>query len=128
MSHYEKRLESDLNRIREFLVAVAGQVESALKDSIHALMTGNEILAHATALGDKPVNRAIRELDKQCHGFIALHLPSAGHLRFVSSVMRIGIELERIGDYAVTIGRESVQLEKPPEGGLGRSAGEPLRP
>ncbi len=120
MSHYEQRLESDLSRIRETMATVATQVQSALKDSIHALMTGNDQLAHAAYPGDQPINRAIRELDKQCHGFIALHLPSAGHLRFVSSVMRIGIELERIGDYAVTIGRESVQLENPPEGILGR--------
>ncbi len=120
MSHYEQRLENDLNRIRESLISIAGQVETALKDSVHALMTGNDKLAHATALGDKPINRAIRELDRQCHGFVALHLPSAGHLRFVSSVMRMGIELERVGDYAVTISRESVQLGKPPEGIIAR--------
>ena len=38
-----------------------------------------------------------------CHSFVARHLPSAGHLRFVSSVLRLNVALERIGDYAVAI-------------------------
>lgn len=29
----------------------------------------------------------MREIDRQCHGFIALHLPSAGHLRLLSSII-----------------------------------------
>lgn len=120
MSHYEERLETDLKRIRERLSGVGSHVEAALKDAVHALLTGNGTLAYATVLGDHPINRDVRRLDKLCHGFIALHLPSAGHLRLISSVMRIGIALERIGDYAVTICRESVQLPRPPEGALAR--------
>jgi len=50
------------------------------------------------------------ELDRLCHAFVARHLPSAGHLRFVSSVMRLTIGLERIGDYAATISRTAAQL------------------
>ena len=45
---------------------------------------------------------------------LARHLPSAGHLRFVSSVLRIDLELERIGHYAATICREALQLEQRP--------------
>lgn len=120
MSHYEERLENDLNRIRDSLAVVAGQVEDAVKDAVHALLTGNEKLAYATVIGDHTINRAVRRLDKQCFGFVALHLPSAGHLRLISSVMRIGIALERIADYGVTICRESVQLPRPPDGALAR--------
>ena len=54
-----------------------------------ALLTLDRDLAYATVLGDKPINREIRELDRLCHAFVARHLPSAGHLRFVSSVLRL---------------------------------------
>ena len=120
MTHYEERLEKDLTRIREGVSAVAGQVEDALKSGVHALLTGNQKLANATVLGDAPINRAVRDIDRMCHAFIALHLPPAGHLRLISAVIRVAIELERIGDYAVTIGRESVQLSRPPEGIVAR--------
>jgi len=46
--------------------------------------------------------------------FIARHLPSARHLRFVSGVLRIITMLERVGDYAETISRASLQLSQPP--------------
>jgi len=116
MSHYEQRLEQDLNQIREQVAEVAEQVEIGLKDAMHALLSGNHKMAYATILGDLPINRRVRQIDQLCHSFIALHLPSAGHLRLISSIIRTNIELERIGDYAVTICRESVQMSQPPQG------------
>jgi phosphate transport system protein len=118
MSHYERRLENDLKDIRTQVATMADLVETALRNAMHALHTGNTKLAAATVLGDHPVNRLMREVDAMCHKFIAVHLPSAGHLRFLSSVIRANIELERIGDYAVTISREVLQLSEPPSGPL----------
>jgi len=118
MSHYEERLERDLTRIRKRVAEMAGQVETAVKNAMHALQTGNNKLAAATVLADHPINRTMREIDRLCHGFIALHLPSAGHLRLLSSIIRANIELERIGDYAVTIAREALQLSEPPRGSM----------
>lgn len=89
-------------------------MDDALGMAVHALLTGNRALANETVLNDLPINRVVRELDAQCHIFVARHLPSAGHLRFVSSVMRLNVILERVGDYAVTIAREAEQLGKPP--------------
>jgi phosphate transport system protein len=120
MSHYEARLERDLDRLKHDLSALADQVQDALKDAVHALLSGNREQAYQCILGDLPINRSFRKLDRACHAFIAVHLPSAGHLRWVSSVMRSNIALERIGDYAVTICRESVQLPKAPDGILAR--------
>ncbi len=120
MSQYEERLERDLDHIRRTLADLAEAVQTALESASLALFSGDRELAYGVCLADHPINRASRELDRICHGFIAVHLPSAGHLRFVSSVMRVNIELERIGDYAVTISRESAQLDGPaidPTGG-----------
>ena len=114
MSHFEERLQSDLEAIRAGIREVSDAIGVALKDAVHSLVVGDRALAAETILGDLPINRAVRELDRKCHAFVALHLPSAGHLRFVSSVLRLNVALERIGDYAVTICREMVQLSAPP--------------
>ena len=115
MSHYEERLETDLENIRGEVSGLANQVKGAVKDSIHALLTNNQDLASTTILGDGPINRKMREIDTLCHRFIAVHLPSAGHLRLMSSVIRINIILERIGDYAVTISRELQRIHGAPD-------------
>lgn len=120
MTHYEERLEKDLGRIRSRVATMGELVQSSLKNAIHALLTGNRKLASATILSDMPINRLMREIDQLCHRFIAVHLPSAGHLRLISSIIRTNIELERIGDYAVTICRESAQLSRPPRGILAK--------
>lgn len=116
MSHYQERLEKDLEEIRSRTAAVGASVEAAFRQAIHAVLIEDSDLSSRIVLGDLPINREVRELDRLCHAFVARHLPSAGHLRFVSSALRMHIALERIGDYAVAIAREQVQLSgSPPE-------------
>jgi phosphate transport system protein len=120
MSHYEERLENDLGKIRSEVSQLASWVEVAINNSVHALLSGDDELASATILGDGPINRKMREIDALCHQFVAVHLPSGRHLRLISSVIRINIILERIGDYAVTISRELQQLNMALDEGIAR--------
>ncbi len=114
MSHYEVRLENDLERIVNNVRQLGDQVESGLALASKALLTNDDDLASKVILGDMPINREVRALDRLCHVFVARHLPSAGHLRFVSSVLRLNVGIERTGDYAATIAREAAQLDGPP--------------
>ena len=116
MTIYEERLAHDLDQIHTQLVEVALDVQKALEHSLNAVLTWDKKLANETILGDLAINRSIREIDARCHAFVARHLPSAGHLRFVSSVLRLTIEIERIGDYAATICRACVQLSDKADG------------
>jgi phosphate transport system protein len=118
MSHLEERLEHDLNEIRDQIANMGSSVEQALDGAFRALHTSDDKLAFTTILSDLPINRLMRRIDHLCHAFIAVHLPSAGHLRLISSVIRANIILERIGDYAVTIAREAVQLGEAPEASI----------
>jgi phosphate transport system protein len=120
MSILEERLFQDQRQLRDKVAAQAEAVEQAVGNAIHSLQTGNKKLAYATILNDYPINRTMREIDRLCHRFIAVHLPSSTYLRLISSVIRVNIELERIGDYAVIIAREGVQMSSPPADVLGR--------
>lgn len=114
MTHYEERLENDLTRVRDAVDSLAQKVLQALRDAMRSVLEGDTDIAHATVIGDHPINRDSREIDRFCHAFIARHLPGAGHLRLMSSIIRTNVALERIGDYAVTISREALQLSEPP--------------
>ena len=118
MSHLEERMEADLNAIRDWVWKIGDDVENALHEAKKTLVLRDKELAYRIILGDHPINRASRRCDRMCHRFIAVHLPSAGLMRLISSVIRANIELERVGDYAVTISREALQLSEPPSGSM----------
>jgi len=120
MTHYEERMEQDLDEIRSEVRKVIGRVEEQIRDAVRSLLEYDTDLANEVILGDRRVNRLIRRIDRLCHAFIVRHAPSAGHLRYVSAVLRFDIALERVGDYAGTIGREVVQLSGPPPARVAR--------
>lgn len=116
MSLLEKRLANDLQDIQQGILRLGRSVHKALSLAAEGLLSGNRTLSYQTMLGDHPINREVDALNLKCHRFIAKHLPSAGHLRFISSSLRIIILVERLGDYAVTISREATQLDTGLEG------------
>jgi phosphate transport system protein len=120
VSHYEQRVQADLDRIRDRVRAVGEAVHQNVENACHALLELDRRRAAETIIADMPVNRAIRDIDRLCHAFVVRHVPSAGILRFISSVLRLTIAVERVGDYAATIAREVVQLSAPPPPAVAR--------
>lgn len=95
---------------------VGTHLVTIIDNACHSVLNLDRGLSAETVIGDFVINRKTREIDRLCHAFVARHLPSAGHLRYVSSVLRLNIALERIGDYAATISRTAAQLsEQPPK-------------
>jgi phosphate transport system protein len=113
-THYEERLQKDLQWIQDLVGIIGAAITKAIDDAVRSVMVLDKDLAAATVIGDYTINRQTRELDRLCHAFVARHLPSAGHLRYVSAVLRLNIALERIGDYAATISRTAAQLSTLP--------------
>jgi phosphate transport system protein len=113
MSHFEERMESDLRAIRNRVWKMGEAVETALHNAKKVLILRDAELAYKTVLEDHPINRESREIDRLCHTFIARHLPGAGPLREMAATSRVNVTLERVGDYAVTICREALQITVP---------------
>ena len=116
MSHYEERLSADTDRLMAKISDLAGRVDAGLRSAVRALEQEDRDLAYDTILRDGPINRLTEAVEAESHRFMAKHLPSGAHLRFVSSAMRIAILLERMGDYAVTICRHAATLNVPLKG------------
>lgn len=113
MSHFEERMQADLNIIRDRLWKIGEDVDAALHSAKKVMILRDSEIAYQTVLGDYPINRESRECDRLCHTFIARHLPGAGPLREMAATARVNVALERIGDYAVTISREALQVTSP---------------
>jgi len=89
---------------------MAGLVESALELSLRALVARDRQLAYSVILRDQYIDELETELNRLTLEFLARHQPVAGHLRFAFAAIQINKELERIGDYAESVARQTLVI------------------
>ena len=111
----ETHFQGELNRLKMQLLTMAGLVEKAISNAVKALVTRDTNLAEKTIADDDKVNQLELQIDEECLRLLALHQPMAADLRFITSAMRINVELERIGDLAVNIAERAVSLNQEPQ-------------
>jgi len=109
-THLEQSLQRDIDRIRSKVKTMGELAEMALRDCVQALRERNRQLAYTVILRDKRIDEMEKEVDRLCLEFLVRQQPVAGHLRFAYSTIRINLELERVGDYAESIARQSLKL------------------
>jgi phosphate transport system protein len=106
----EAFLQQDIQRIRSRVREMAKSVRQALLDCSEALFERKGALAYSVILRDQKIDDLEQEVDRLCLEFLVRQQPVAGALRFVYATIKINQELERIGDYAESIARESLTL------------------
>ncbi len=111
----ETHFQQELNKLKENLLKIAGLAEQAISNAVEALVQRNMSLAEKTIKEDEKINQMEILIDEWCLKLLALYQPMAADLRFITSAMRINIELERIGDLAVNIAERVISLNQEPQ-------------
>lgn len=107
--------EGDLEALKHRLLHMGSLVEDLSNKALVALMERRVELARAVLEGDAAVNALQIEIDDRCLKMLALQQPMATDLRLITSAMKMGADLERIGDQAVNIAETALRLlETPP--------------
>jgi phosphate transport system protein len=114
MDHH-RHLDDELNELRDRVLLLGGEVESALQKAMASLLDRDSELARTVLSHDDDVDRIEVEIDRQCIDIIALRQPAARDLRFVISVAKMAPVLERIADHACNIARAAIDLNNEPE-------------
>ncbi|HEX2641620.1 MAG TPA: phosphate signaling complex protein PhoU [Thermoanaerobaculia bacterium] len=111
----ERRLDHDLDRVRQTLLRMGGVVEGMVAKATQALLERQTPLSVEVIQTDHEVDQLEIEIDEACHLILGTKQPTASDLRFLVAVMKINSDLERIGDSAVNIAQSVEQLnEQPP--------------
>jgi phosphate transport system protein len=110
----ERHFDEELIELRKKLLRMASLVEESIALSIEGLKVQKEELAQQVLGREEDVNLLDIEIDEACLRLLALRQPMAGDLRFITSAMKIGSELERMGDLAVNIAERTIALLKAP--------------
>src|SRR6476619_6015466 len=110
-----RHLDDELNSLRDRVLLLGGETESALDRAMLALVERDSELARQVLDNDDRVDQLEVEIDRQCIEIIALRQPAARDLRFVISVAKMAPVLERIADHACNIARAAIDLNNEPE-------------
>ena len=109
-----RRIDRELDHLRDRLLLLGGETERALQRAIYALVERDSETAKAVLKDDDIVDNLEVEIDRLCVDIIALRQPAARDLRFVISVAKITPILERIADHACNIARAVLDLNDEP--------------
>ncbi len=109
-AHVDKQYEAELSQVRDSLVRMGAKVETFLSDAIRALETRDGELAARVIARDRELNELEMDVDDMCVAILAKHHPVASDLRFVTTCLKIVVDLERMGDECVNICERCIDL------------------
>jgi phosphate transport system protein len=113
-THTDKAYEAELRALRDRLLEMGGLVEKAMASSVRAITERDAALAESVKTGDREINRMEVEIDGACRRILALRQPAASDLRFITTALKIVVDLERMGDLAVNVAERALDLQKAP--------------
>lgn len=108
------RFHEMLDEIERRLADEAGLVDRAIDDATKALVTRDAALAGKVVDGDHALDHAEVELERLCLDTMALQQPMAVDLRFLAAALKINSDLERMGDLACNVAKQTWRLQTPP--------------
>jgi phosphate transport system protein len=112
---HRRILDRELEGLRERVLLLGGETETALQRAMYALAERDSNTAKEVLTGDDAIDRMEVEIDRLCVDVIALRQPAARDLRFVISVAKMTPILERIADHACNIARAALDLNDEPQ-------------
>jgi phosphate transport system protein len=105
-------LNRQLDVIKKGILNLGAMVEESLKQAIKSVETRDLDLAREISDRDRDIDLAEIDLEEECLKTLALHQPVATDLRFIIAVLKMNHDLERIGDLAVDISSEAIELAR----------------
>src|SRR5512137_1662188 len=113
--HISRRYDQDLERLRERILAMGGNLVGMIKETMRALVERDSEAAKRMIEYDHEINRQEVAIDELSLNIIALRQPAARDLRFITLALKVSTDLERIGDTCVNIAERSLELNKEPQ-------------
>ena len=113
--HIDKQYEGELQFLKDQILKTGNVVEQMIANSMKSLVERNSDLAQEVIQQDSVVNQLEMDIDDFCLRLLALRQPAASDLRFISIGLRISKDLERMGDLAVNISEQALELNKEPQ-------------
>ncbi|MBN2059466.1 MAG: phosphate signaling complex protein PhoU [Deltaproteobacteria bacterium] len=98
-----RHLQRELDLLKKRILSLGAMVEERVRMATKAIEMKDGQLAKKIIEMDYEIDETEVEVEEECLKILALHQPVAVDLRFLTAVIKINNDLERIGDEAVNI-------------------------
>lgn len=109
-----ERYVEDLDELKRSFIEMADMAKKILNDALESLIKRDVEKAEMTYQYDRLIDLKEIEIEEKCVRILALYAPEAIDLRFVVSVLKSIVDLERVGDLARDICETAIHLAKHP--------------
>jgi phosphate transport system protein len=106
----KRHFEREMEHLKSRLLEMGATVEDLVARSMQALMERDAALARDAIALESDIDRQEIHIEEECLKLLALYQPVAGDLRFVTAVMKINNDLERMGDLGGHIAERALVL------------------
>ena len=106
----KQHLHEELEHLKKSIALMGGRVEEAIQNAVTALLDRDSALAAEVIAGDQDIDLMEIDIEQRCLNILATQQPFAADLRFITAVLRINHDMERIGDLAANIAREARKI------------------
>jgi phosphate transport system protein len=108
----KRHFEREMDHLKARLLHMGAAVEDLIARSIQALMERDLKSADSAILIEAEIDQQEIQIEEECLKLLALYQPVAGDLRFVTAVLKINNDLERMGDLGRHIAERAQVLAK----------------
>lgn len=104
-------LDNELQGLQAEMIQLGSLVVAALTQALEALATGNQDSAGTVVMSDKQIDDLHLALEAHTFRVLLLQQPLAGRdLRYLTALVPMAIDLERIGDEAESIAQHVLRM------------------
>jgi phosphate transport system protein len=100
-----KHLHRELEKLKKRILSLGAMVEERVYMATKAIENRDSDLAEKIIMSDYEIDEMEVDIEEECLKILALYQPVAVDLRFITAVIKINNDLERIADEAVNIAR-----------------------
>lgn len=105
----------DLDHLHKSVMTMCARVEEMIHAAVDALYKPDFERAKSVVERDAEIDRMDVQIEEECLKLLALHQPVAIDLRRITSVLKIGGELERVADLGASIAERACGIVSCPE-------------
>lgn len=109
-----RHLQVELEKLKKSILLLGAMAEESVRNAIEAFQDRDTSKAQEIIERDRKIDEMEVEIEEECLKTIALHQPVAVDLRFITAVIKINNDLERVGDEAVNIAQRLLTIAKRP--------------